>query len=217
MFLKLTTTTTIELCCFVFGFITLWRDKSPLWRSTLLFLFLVCLTEIIIGRWAARKFHNNIFVYNIFNLFEAAIISFGIYQCLKKYTNPKLFIIIGLVVFYAIYFAFAACYGMMIYNTWAASALAAIFVLHCLHYYYLVITAEEILEINKSPEFWWMTTILIFYFGSTTGNLFHELFSSLMIGKYSIRHHLFSILNVIFYCLWPYSFICRIKQRRLQP
>ncbi|AZI24511.1 MAG: hypothetical protein ABWZ79_16985 [Pedobacter agri] len=216
MFISLSIITVVELLCFILGLITLLGDKKPLWRNTLIFLLIVCLTEVILGRWAARKFHNNIFIYNIYTLFEAGFISAGIYQCLKKYINPTKIITIGLVIFYVTYIAFFVTHGISPYNTWAASILAVIFVLYCLYYYYLVISADELMEINTSPEFWWMTAVLFFYFGSTTGNLFHELFTSIVIGKFSIRGHLFNVLNVIFYSLWAYSFICRIKQRRLQ-
>ena len=216
MFKIFHTGTTVEFCCFILAIFLLWRDKQILWRSTIWFLAFVCFTELIAGRWAARTFHNNIFVYNIYTLFEGGFISFGIYQCLKKYTNPKKIIISGLVIFYLTYIAFFITHGIAPYNTWAASIMTVIFVLYCLYYYYLVITDEEIIEINKSPEFWWMTAVLFFYFGSTTGNLFHELFTQIIVGGHSIRAHLFVVLNVILYSLWAYSFICRFKQRRLQ-
>jgi len=182
----------------------------------MLYMVFVCFTEQFAGRWAARTFHNNVFVYNIYTFFECVFMSYGIYQCLKAYTRPKKIMMIGSAIFYICYFAFFLTHGIMPYNTWAASVLGVILTLYCFYYFYFVITAEELMDVNTNPEFWWMTAVLFFYFGSTTGNLFHELFSSMQIGNTNIRGLLFEVLVVIFYSLLAYSFICRSRQRKLQ-
>jgi len=213
---KLNPSITIELTCFIVALFTIRKDNSPLWRSAFFFMIMVCFTEIFAAKWAARTYHNNLFVYNIYTFFEGSFISFGVYQCLKKYTNPKKIISLGLVVFYVTYGIFLVRNGIMVYNSWAGGVLSAIMMLYCCYYYYLILTHEEILDINTSPDFWWITAVLFFYFGSTTGSLFHELFTSITIWGNSLRNQLFSLLNIIFYSLLAYSFICRSRQRKLQ-
>lgn len=213
--IKLNPNTAAELFCLIIGLITIGKDKQLLWRTSLIYMAIVCFTEMVAGRWAARTFHNNIFVFNIFTLFEGALIMCGVHQCLKRYTNPTKPVIAGLVLFYVIYLAFFFTHGIAPYNTWSGGALSVIVMLHCFYYYYFVLTDDELLNVNTNPEFWWMTAVLFFYFGSTTGSLFHELFSSIRIGKQSFRSLLFSILNITFYSILAYSFICRSRQRNL--
>ncbi|KLT64897.1 hypothetical protein [Pedobacter sp. BMA] len=209
-------TTFLELLCFLTALATVRTDKKPLWRISLTYMFLVCLTELVVARWAAKTFHNNLFVYNIYTLFEGALISAGIYHCLKAYTNPKKIIIIGLVIFYSLWIVFFLMHGIMTYNSWAGGVLSALIMLYCCYYYYFVLTDNAIMDINTNPEFWWVTGVLFFYFGTTTANLFHELFTSIMVKGNSLRNWIFTVLNIIFYSILAYSFICRSKQRKLQ-
>lgn len=214
--LRLSLTTFFEFLCFLIALATIRKDSKPLWKVSFIYMILVCITELFFARLAARKLHNNLCVYNIYTLFEAALISTGIYYCLKPYTNPKKIIIIGLVIFYSLWIAFFLMHGIMTYNSWAGGLLSALIMLYCCYYYYFVLTDNATMDINKNPEFWWVTGVLFFYFGTTTANLFHELFTSIMIKGNSLRNWIFTVLNIIFYSILAYSFICRSKQRRLQ-
>jgi len=214
MFAILSPITTVELLCLTTATVFLVKDKNLFWRNNIAYLIVVCLTEMVIGRYVSSKYHNNLWVFNVFVFFEASFISYGIYHCFKKYTNPKVLIAIGTSIIYAFYFGFIIKNGILVFNQVAVSVMSVIFVLYCLYYYYLLLTSEEVPEIRGNPEFWWLTAVLFYYFGSTTVNLFLKLFMSIKIGASSIRYITVNVLNLILYGLWAYSFICRAKQRK---
>lgn len=94
--------------------------------------------------------------------------------------------------------------------------MSVVFVLYCLYYYYLLLKDESFIEIKTHPEFWWVTGVLFYYFGSTMSNIFDGLFNVKIIGFATLRYCIYVLLNLILYSLWVYSFICRMKQRKLQ-
>ncbi|MGA9648150.1 hypothetical protein, partial [Pedobacter sp.] len=65
------TNSTIESICLVFAVFFLSKDKSRFWKITIAYMVLVPSTELL-GKYWAHTYHNNIWIYNIYSLFEAA-------------------------------------------------------------------------------------------------------------------------------------------------
>lgn len=207
-------TTVFEVLCFSFGMVLLWKDKTLFWRLALVFLFITCITEFY-GRYLAIKYHNNLELYNYFYLIEQGFISYSMYYFFKPYVNPKWLILIGSVAIAISNLYFFLGYSGEAYNTISQNVAGVTFVIYSLIYFYLFLTDKKYVNIAHHPEFWWVAGILFFYFGSVIFNLFYQSIEIKLFNR-SIYYYLSTILNLILYSLWTYSFLCRAKQQKLQ-
>ncbi len=155
-------------------------------------------------------------LFNIFIFFEISAILYGLYHCLKAYTNPNDILIIGAGIVYLMYFSFFINHPIADLNTNTITAMSVVFTLYCLYYYYLLLKDENFIEIKTHPQFWSVTGVLFYYFGSTMSNIFDGLFTVKIISYYTLRYCIYIVLNLILYSFWLYSFICRMKQQKLQ-
>lgn len=206
-------TTIFEVLCFCAALACLWKDKSLFWQLAFVFLFITCIIECY-GIYLAAKYHNNLKLYNLFYLVEQAFVSYSMYYCLKPYINPKLLIIAGMVILALSDIYFFLGYFRKDYNTLSLTISGILFVIYSLLYFYLFLKDKKYVHISDHPEFWWVTGILFFYFGSVIFNLFFSWFTVKIFDR-SIYYYLITILNLILYSLWTYSFICRARQRKL--
>ncbi|MGY3052914.1 hypothetical protein ACVWYG_001110 [Pedobacter sp. UYEF25] len=207
-------TVTFEILCFCIGLALLWRDKSLFWRLAIVFLFVTCVTEGF-GIYLAEKYHNNLTLYNYFYLLEQGFISYTMYCCFKPYIDPKLLIISGSILLALSDIYFFLGYTGMDFNSLSQNVESILFVIYSLLYFYLFLKDKKYVNISDHPEFWWVTGILFFYFGSVIFNLFYRSITLKLFNR-SIYYYLTTVLNLILYSLWTYSFICRARQQKLQ-
>ena len=200
--------------CFCAGLILLWKDKSMFWKLALVFLFVTCVTESY-GLYLAHKYHNNLKLYNYFFLIEQAFISYSMFYCFKPYINPKFIVIVGSTFLLISNLYFFLGYTGGDFNRISQNVGGILFTVYSLLYFYLFLKDKNYLQISSHPEFWWVTGILFFYFGSVIFNLFYQSITIKLFGR-SIYYYLSTILNLILYSLWTYSFICRAGQLKLQ-
>ena len=69
--------------------------------------------------------------------------------------------------------------------------------------------------IGSDAPFWWVNGTICFYFAGMACNIFFKYLVKDVTSdvSHSARYIVFSILNVILYACWSYSFICRYFQR----
>ncbi|ARS42389.1 hypothetical protein CA265_23105 [Sphingobacteriaceae bacterium GW460-11-11-14-LB5] len=204
-----------ELICLIVAIATIWKDKNAFGKVITCYLAVALVTEEAVTYFAIRSIHN-LWLFNIFIFFEISTILYGLYHCLKEYTNPKPIFIIGSGIVYLLYFSFFITHPFTDLNTITISVMSVLFTLYCLYYYYLLLKDEHFIEIKTHPQFWWVTGVLFYYFGSTMSNIFDGLFTVKIISYYTLRYCIYIVLNLILYSFWLYSFICRMKQQKLQ-
>jgi hypothetical protein len=202
-----------ELLCLAFAIYFLSKDKTPFWRITLWYIAVVMVTEIV-GRYCAVTYRTNLFVYNIYTLFEISYITFGFYTFIKQYADIKKWIIATYGAIMLIYIAFTSIYGINVYNAFTISIMSVVFVIYGLLYFYLLLKDEDYIDLKFHPAFWWVGGTLIFYFGSTLANFFDDIIQQKFLGKYNTRGIIYTTLNFFLYGFWAYSFICRARQRK---
>jgi hypothetical protein len=101
----LTLVTGPELICFLVAVICLLKDKSKVWRSMILYLFITCLAEVG-GLYIRRVLHQpNGWVYDIYTIFELGFPSLMFLHLLGKYRDSKPLILTGLTVTMIVYIA----------------------------------------------------------------------------------------------------------------
>jgi len=200
-----TVSTVSELVCLLVSF-CLVNDRSLVWRSLILYMLITCLAEFS-GVYIERTGSSNHWVYNILVIFDAGFMSLMFAHLFKRYEKSR-FIIVGLILFIALYTYQLTTQGLFEYDNLTFASMSVVYVVYCLYYYLLLIRDEDYANIRYSPAFWWVTGAVFFYFGNTACNLFAYQF-----GDYKtyqrLSYTIFKILNVLQYGLWSYSFICK--------
>jgi hypothetical protein len=204
-----------ELGCLIAALFLVWKDKSIFWKIITCYIAVALATELF-AIYLASHHRHNLWLFNIFIIFESTTILYGLYCCLREYTNPKPIFLIGSGMVYLTYFYFLISQPFTDTNALTISVMSIIFTLYCLYYYYLLLKDANFINIKTHPEFWWITGVLFYYFGSTMSNIFDGLFTVKIIGNATLRYCIYVLLNLILYSFWVYSFICRMKQRKLQ-
>ena len=204
-----TANTISESICFIVAAVCLFNDKSPVWRSMILFLFLSCLADFA-GKGLSTNGYNNHWVYNIFILFEAGFTNLMFFHLLNKYHKGGTIIMVGLVLFIVLYAFELIQHGFSHYNNLTYTVMSVMFVLNCLYYYYLLMKDERYINPYYSAEFWWIAGALIFYFANTVCNIFFDrLYSVMITPNHHLAYFIIEALNIILYGCWSFSFICR--------
>ncbi|WP_443937467.1 hypothetical protein [Pedobacter sp. MW01-1-1] len=206
-----------ELACLLVAFFTLYKDKSPFWRSMFYFMVITCCVELVARTMGAVYGLYNTWLFNLYILIEVAVISFGYYYLIKRFTaKAKPVILIGLALVLVVYSVETYSHGIMAYNNITLNVYSTLFVLYGLYYFYLLLKDDDFVQLTVHPEFWWCVGLLFFCFGGTVMNLFNDKFNIKITEHHSIRYYVYNLLNFILYAFWAYSFICRARQRKLQ-
>ena len=213
-----TINTTVETVCFFIAFFCLIKDTSAAWRSIVLFLLITCVAEMT-GIYCKALYlsdrahiHPNAWVYNILIIFQACFFSLMYHHLFSKFIKNTSIIIGGLALLTFIYIYELFSHGFFVYVELTNTTLSVILVLYSLYYYYCLIKDNAFVNLKRSPEFWWVTGVLFFYFGTTVFNIFYEQLTEIMINtKHDLKYlkYFHNIFNVILYGFWSYSFICK--------
>lgn len=206
----------IELNCLLAALFFLRNGATKFSCITIAYLAIVCITEVL-GLLYVRAFHqSNAWIYNVFIVFEVTYISYGLSVALKPLT-AKAYVICS--------FPLAVCssiYNFEIFNsnflkfhTLTITVASVLFVSISLIYYYLLIRQKEPINLKMHPQFWWITAVLFYYFGSTIYNLFIHLLYKDFPKSYDILSYIMLGLNLLLYSIWTYSFICNSRQQKL--
>jgi hypothetical protein len=211
-----TLNTSAEIICFVIAFICLIKDKSPAWRSMVLFLLITCITELIgiyiKKQYLADRTHvkPNIWIYNVLIIFQAGFTSFMFGHLLNKYINSRLIIFGGLAILLVMYITEICIHGVFEKHNLTTVSMAVLFVLLSLIYFYQLNNDADYIVLISSPAFWWVSGVLFFYFGGTACNIFYYKLSRVVVTpKHYLTYYIYNALNIILYACWSYSFICR--------
>ncbi|MDB5007798.1 MAG: hypothetical protein JWP45_2191 [Mucilaginibacter sp.] len=210
----LTINTGAEFICFIIALVCLTKDRSFAWRSMLLFLFIICITETI-GVHIKKLYladtvhvHPNIWIYNILLIFQIGFISFMFKHLLDTYIKSKPVILSGLILLAILYIIDIFTHGVFVKHNLTTIVMSVLFVLYSLYYFYLLLRSEDYINLKFSSDFWWVAGILFFYFGRIVSLLFFQILSTFS-PNFVVTVPIYNVLNIILYSCWSYSFICR--------
>jgi hypothetical protein len=211
----MTVNTVSEFFCLLISILCLYREKDKVWRNFILLLLLTCLVEIA-GIYIRKGLHRpNFMIYNIFLLIECAALNYFFYHLFKANHNLKKLLTGWLIFFLLFYFIELYVKHFNTYVSASSTFMSVELILASVYYYYLLLKEEKFRQLSKDASFWWVNGTICFYFAGIACNIF---FKYLLQDKtpgltHSARYIVFSILNVILYSCWSYSFICRYYRR----
>jgi len=157
---------------------------------------------------------SNVPVYNFVMLIEFLVYGIFFLMIVKRKSVRKIIVIYLILYtlfwFVSVFFVF----GLWHWNSYAIIAGGLSTICMAAFYYYQLFTAEQLQRLDKSPEFWISTGLIIFYacnmpyFGML--NVLTKNFPTLA-EKQLI---LLQVLNILEYSLFTYAYICRIPIRK---
>ncbi len=202
---------------YIVFFITLYNWKS-LTNSDFQFLFwLIILTTCV---ESAGIYHLKIlgkghpWVYKVYQLFEYPLICLYFFTILKNGTIRKLiYVSMALSTLYiTILLTHPDRYEFL--NRYKFLLIAFFIVIWSIAYFKSLLNTEIVLNIKKDPHFYVNTGFLLFFGGSffLMGLIFYikERDINLARNLYSINH----VLNIFYYSLLAYGFICHSKSMK---
>lgn len=211
----ITLNTGAELFCFVVSLICLFKDKEPAWRLLVVFLFLTCLAEFG-GVFLRLQLHKpNAPVYNIFLVAECVFQSYFFYYLYKTWVKRKTLLLVWLAIFFVCYFVELYSSNFQYYASNTATVLSVALTLGSVYYYYLMLRDDRYRRLAVDAPFWWVNATFCFYFAGIASNLFFQYLVKVPAQGmlHSARYIVISVLNIILYLTWSYSFLCRYRQR----
>lgn len=213
MKIYITVNTLSEFFCLVISILCLYREKDKVWKSFILFLLLTCLVEIA-GIYIRKELYRpNFMLYNFFLVIECAVVNYFFYHLLKANHNLNKLLTGWLVIFLLCYFVELFVNHFNTYVSTTSTVMSVELILASIYYYYRLLKEEKFRKLSKDASFWWVNGTICFYFAGMAFNIFFKyLFQDIPVNT-SASYIVFSILNVILYSCWSYSFICRYLQR----
>ncbi len=212
----LTLNTISEFFCLAISLFCLYRDKDKVWKGFILFILLTCITETA-GIYIRNELHRpNFMLYNIFLVIECAVLNLFCYHLVKGNDNGKRLLVAWLVFFLLYYFFELYSKHFKAYVSTSSTIMSVEIVLVSIYFYYRLLKEEKFRQLGKYAPFWWVNGTICFYFAGMACNIFFKYLLQDVTSPhvtYSARYIVFSILNVILYACWSYSFICRYFQR----
>lgn len=212
-----TLNTIAELVCLLISLFCLFKERNPIWRSFIIYMFLVCAAENL-GILFRELTRMNYGIYTVFLLFECGMISVFFHHLYYNYQKRTALILFSwLTVFTACYTIELASHHFKTFPFRTAAFMSVVFVIASCYFYLIMIRDEKFRKLSNYPSFWIVNGILFFYFGGTVVNVFYDYLSHEKLTQLSrsVRYITFNILNILLYGCWSYAFICRYRQRNL--
>ena len=211
----ITVNTLSEFFCLAISIFCLYREKDKVWKNFILFLLVTCLVEIA-GIYIRRGLHlPNFMLYNIFLVIECAVLNYFFYHLVKDNHNLKKLLTGWLVIFLLFYFIELYVKHFKAYLSVSLTIMSVELILISIYYYYLLLKEEKYRRLSTYAPFWWVNGTICFYFAGIVFNIFFKYLYHDQNPHVTntARYIVFSILNIILYSCWSYSFICRYFQR----
>jgi hypothetical protein len=211
----ITLNTASEFLCFCVSLFFLYKDTDRIWKGFIVFLLLTCLVELF-GLYVRHVWHKpNFAVYNTFLLVECVVLNIFFYSLIKTNRSLKKLLIAWLLFFVLFYVGELYIRKFSAYVSTSSTLMSVELIVASIYYYYVLIKEEASKPLARYAPFWWVNGTICFYFAGIACNIF---FNYLVQDKtssvtFSARYIIVSILNVILYASWSYSFICRYLQR----
>lgn len=161
--------------------------------------------------------HYNTHLYNIFALVEYTGYS-CYYLALAKSKWEKNIIKAFLVLFPVVWYILVIkVFGLLWWNGYI-QVIGSLFIAYQSMYYYCrVLLSDEVIHLNKTPEFWIATGMIFFY----SCNLpYFGALNYLMLNHMELAVQLISVLrvlNIVMYSLFIYAFLCQYSLYKATP
>ncbi|WP_111594891.1 hypothetical protein [Chitinophaga dinghuensis] len=211
----LTVSTVAEWSCFCIAFFCLRTDKDPLWKWFPAYLLIVCLVETT-GIYIRTTWHvTNAPLYNLYLPIECIFVSSFLFHQLRNFGLKRTWLYAWLTLFTGLYLTESISNNWERYSRQVVVLMSVIFVLAALYYFYLVLRSEQYIRLGGHGPFWWVSGVLMFYFGGVVTYIFFTYLLQAPASdsiQYSVRYIIFKVLNVILYGSWAYACICRYRQ-----
>jgi hypothetical protein len=210
MFNYLTINTTAELICLLIAVFTLPRDKNRSWRYFWVYLLITLtieLSSIYLRRHGTIK---TTWLYSILTIFEIGFLAALFRTILATYVRKWTVFNSGVAIVSLLFIMETIIYqGLNVRHNLTLLLLGILVVIASLSYLNFLLKDDSHVSLSRDANFWWVVGALLFYFGSMSLTVLFDVLKGHFEKPGPFFGYTFKILNVLFYAVWSYAFICR--------
>ncbi|WP_429264033.1 hypothetical protein [Mucilaginibacter sp. 3215] len=181
-------------------------------------MILTCLAEIggiYVKHSVPGVLTRNEWLYNLLLPFQAGLMTWMFYDLLRDYLPMRWLVAAFALTLFGLYVEELREHGLIVYNQMTNSVLLISISLYSLLYYYFLIRDPKYLNLMRHADFWWVTGIFFFYFGTTACNIFyHRLAPHANDFIKNLTYYIYNAFIFVLYGCWSYAFICKKWQAR---
>jgi hypothetical protein len=206
----LTVYTSTEFLCLLIAFFALITDKNKTWKYFWVYLLITLLIELTSIYLKIHGHYKTTWLYSILTIFEIGFIAAMFRNILSKYVHKWTLFNSALALIALLYIGETIIYqSLNVRHNITNSTLGIFIVIASLSYLYLLLKDDTYISLAKDSDFWWVVGTLFFYFGFMSINILYDLLKDNFSKPGPLFSYTFKVLNVIFYTVWSYAFICR--------
>ena len=168
--------------------------------TKLISLYLIILPIIVLFiNYVAFQHHNNMYLRHLLAHFEIGIFSFYYYILFEKIMFKNL--VIGLFLGYLIFSVFDTIYfePFSIYPSNIGFVYSLMLILYSLLFFFEIYEKGEVLYIERHPQFWINSSLLLYYAGTLLLGLFSNyLMYRIPVDKFIYLNSFFSVMTIVF-------------------
>lgn len=205
----LTVYTISEAICFLVAVFTLSKDKDRAWRYFPAYLLTILATELFSIYLKTHGIKRTTELYSILTLYEISFMAILFRSIFVKYVKNWTVFNVFLLLILCLYAYDTYDHGVNVRYNLTNSVLGVLILIGSLSYLNLLLKDETYIKLGNDPNFWWVVGTLLFYYGFTSLNVLYDLLKDSYTKPGIFFSNTFKILNIIYYSIWSYTFICR--------
>lgn len=210
MSIYLTVYTASELICFLVAVFALSNDKNRAWRYFWIYLLITLTIELSSIYLKNHGSPKTTWLYSILTFFEIVFIASLFQSVLAKYVRNWNLFKGGLIVLILLYIGEISIHQSLNVRLNVTNTILGIMVVVAsLSYLNLLLKDDNYVSLGKDANFWWVIGTLFFFFGFMSLNILYVMLKDNYTKPGPLFGYTFKVLNIIFYAVWSYAFICR--------
>ncbi|HEU4470435.1 MAG TPA: hypothetical protein VFR58_05080 [Flavisolibacter sp.] len=205
----------IEAICLVTALYFLFKSKMGWWQYFIPFLLLTLAVEIAGYMLYFELNQPNYWIFNIYLPIEVCFVFYVLDKLGKERLAGTILLWLALLLFLFIYLKETYESKGLQYSSMANTFASLVVIFFCFIYYYSLLKQEDYIDLRRHPDFWVISGLFIFYFGSMGINLFPSQLSQWYLRTgVPVRYTVMLALNLFLYACWSYAFIWNYRQSK---
>jgi hypothetical protein len=210
------TTLTVICLSFICSLVAFWLDYPFHLKLISILLGFTVVSELFITKLIHHiwKGTTNIPWYNIVMCVEFFAYAWYYHCILKNKTLNKIVVAYLIALPISWFILTFKVFHLTNWNSYVdvAGSIFTVF-LSCVFYYQLI-TAPDLVRLSRSPEFWIATALILYYSGSLPFTAMLDFLTEKVRGLAKSFVTILQILNILFYSLICYAYLCRINIKK---
>lgn len=205
-------TTIAEFAALLAALFFLVTKKAGYWRLFAMYAAVLLLAEFAGFYMRTVLVQSNNLVYNVLMLLQAAFFLYLLYR-FHESAQWKKYIVLAAIAFVLLYVSESVAQEFAAYNKYSRQFMALLIVLFSCTFFFTLLKNDQVKSPFSYPDFWIVTGLFVYYFGSFVIFVFYEEVSKIKLtGNLTFYTFVVGSLSFILYGSWIIGFIWKKKQ-----